>query len=506
MLAQSRATPKLKLTLALEGARRHWWRRTLVDAMLGALLVASVGVAVAWVRGWYSGAVQGLLTSGPDLTWVAAAAGGGLVLWLVLSALRAPTLLDMARRVDRLFGQSERFTTSLEVLAAGGPANAVSAALVSDVGERASRLKLWSAGWARSSGRGLSVSALVGVLVAGLLLSLPMPSRTIFRTDPAGAGARVLNLPAKAEVDTLMGVAELLDVVAEQEENDYLRAVAASLSDLADKLDSRVVTAEEAGRSVQELAEHLRLASQEVGGDFARAVEEAFLSPALQASPNTEGSLANETFDVASASDDAGREKPGQVNRAEVGDDAALTYGSLSSLVEQFDRDPQSMGIRGSDTQDGSALVDCFSEGVFCDNPIPSTPLLTDAPDSPLQNIGGGLPIGAAQRSNDAPGDAAGKGTTELGNGSDAFLDLATQTGGLAALPINERDDGEFVATELVPEEEPLVPSSSAYSITPPAFARGDEAASLYIGIGAGHAEVVRRYFTPGSESSNNHD
>src|SRR5690606_31236396 len=133
----------------------------------------------------------------------------------------APTLLDMARRIDRLERQEERFATGLEVLAAGGPATAVSAALITDLGERVARLHMGSVGWARRWGRTFSIAALLGIIVCGPLLVLPVRTRTF--SEAGSSVTRELTLPVDVEVATLAGVAELLELVAEQEGSEYLR-------------------------------------------------------------------------------------------------------------------------------------------------------------------------------------------------------------------------------------------------------------------------------------------
>src|SRR5690606_12848631 len=189
------------------------------------------------------------------------------------------------------------------VLAAGGPATAVSAALITDLGERVARLHMGSVGWARRWGRTFSIAALLGIIVCGPLLVLPVPTRTF--SEAGSSVTRELTLPVDVEVATLAGVAELLELVAEQEGSEYLRAVAASFAELAERLGANSVTDAEADRTARELAEHLRAASRDAGGDFARVVEEAFSRPALTASPAAEAPTAEEPVEAPRTSDGA---------------------------------------------------------------------------------------------------------------------------------------------------------------------------------------------------------
>lgn len=497
MLAQDQANLGTSLMRALRSARQSWWRRALVDAGLAAILAAAGAVVVAWARAWLFGLADGQLAGASLLTLVAAAAGG-LLLWLVVAAFRSPSLLELARRVDRLLGQSETFSTSYEVLLRGGQANVVTRALLSDVEKRAERLTVGPAGWRRGSAW-LGWSALPVAVVAAVLLVVPVPGRQA----TAGARQALLN-PGNSqdraqEAATLAGAAELLDLVAEQENSDYLRALGASFANLAERVGSGSVTAAESNRLAQELTQHLQAASQEIGGRFAGAVSEAFAGvagePESGANPQAAGSAASPS--VAAGAEAA--TDPALAAASIANSEASSSfYESLNALMDQFEADPTAVGVRPERTSArDSSGGDGFYGGVLNAETDPNAAAPQQAALGRSEGQAGGAPVGAAEHSSDAAGDAAGQGGADLGAGSDSFLGLTTSGGALSALRLNESDDGKFVEMELVPRADDTAASSAVSTGAVPAFSRADESAFTTRGIGAEHADVVSRYFTP---------
>lgn len=497
MLAADRASPGHNLMSALRAARRSWWGRALVDGLLVAVIAGAAATLVVWVRAWWLGEAGGLLGSGAAARASLAAAAGAFVSWLGVASARSPSPLELARRVDVLLGQSERFSTTYEVLASGGPHNVVARALLAEVEERAAALHAAPAGWARRS-RWLVRAASVALPICALLLAVPVPSRAARGAAVAMPAAPAVR-DAAADADTLSRAAELLDLVAQQEDSDYLRAVAASFADLAARVSSHAVSDADASAAAQELAEHLRAAAQDVGGAFASAVEAA-----LAPDPASAGPEPTQLGGAAPSPAPAGAAPSGEPSSAAdaqdtVADPSAAFYTSLGALVDRFEADPSAVGVRPQ----LSAQADADAEASFYGGVLNA---VTDPNAAPPQQPGlgrveggaAGAPVGAAQRSSDAPGDAAGQGAADFGPGSDAFLDLAAAGASVDALPRNQRDDGRFVEMELVPQADAAA-APSATAQEPPAFVRSEEAAFAFRGIGAEHAGVVSRYFTPGS-------
>lgn len=497
MALLDRASPGHNLTRALRSARRSWWVRAVVDGVFVAVLAAAVVAALAWVRAWSLGQAGSVL--GSALRPMLAAAAGGLAAWLAASAARSPSLLELARRVDALLGQSERFSTTYEVIADGGPSNVVARALLDEVERRAAGLDAAPAGWARRS-RGLGRAAAVALVPAALLLAVPVPARRAGLAAGAPPAPPAASSDPAAEAATLDRVAELLDLVAQQEDSDYLRALAASFTDLAERVSSQAVSASEADLAAQELSEHLRAAAREVGGAFASAVEAALArddTPAAPEPARPAGAAPSRAQDGASP---AGEPAAAPGSQASVADPSASFYRSLGALVDQFEADPTAVGVRpqsyANGDYDGGAA---FYGGVLNADTDPGAAAVQQPALGRVEGGAGGAPAGAAQRSSDAPGDAAGAGAAELGAGSDAFLDLPAESASVAALPRSQREDGRFVEMELVPQADDEAAASGAPAGAPPAFARAEEAAFAFRGIGAEHAGAVSRYFTPGS-------
>lgn len=499
MLSQNSTNSGNSVIRALQSARRSWWRRALADAGLFAILVASGAVAAGWLRSWLSGEGVGRLGPQGLLSQVLIAAAGGLLIWLVASAARSPSLLDIARRVDRLLGQSESFSTSYEVLTSGARANVVTRSLLADVEERTARLPVSSTGW-RRGGNKLTWIAAGSAVIAATLLFAPIPARRVPVAARPPVADRLTAQERAEEAATLAGVAQLLDLVAEQEDSDYLRAVGNSFSDLAARVGSGEVGGNESERLAQELTQHLQAASQEVGGRFADAVSEAFAGPAVSPDSGAGSPASAEQVSTSAEGEpvmgDATPQAPVEAAGADLN---SSYYESLNALMDQFEADPAAVGVRPERSSARySSDGDGFYGGVLNAETDPNAVAPQQAALGRSEGQAGGAAVGAAERSSDAAGDAAGQGGAEFGVGSASFLDLAVEGGEMSALQRNESDDGKFVEMELVPRADDAVASSGAAQTMVPAFSRADESAFTTRGIGAEHADVVSRYFTPG--------
>lgn len=491
MVASKQASAGHDLLEALRGVRRSWWRRALRDTLLVATCTACAALVLAWVQAWRLGRSGSFWADTDALVLTAVAAAVAIVTCLVLAFVRSPSLLDMAHRIDELFDQAERFTTTYEVLLDGGPSNVVSRALFGEVQERARALDAAKAGWPRH-GRRLGPITIGAVLVALAVLTVPVPARSGVPNAPsAQAGAHG---DMAADAATLAGMAELLDLLAEQEDSDYLAALAASFDELADSVGSRTISADAAERAADELSRHLIAASREVGGAFAQVVQQAFAElPGMSVA------------DLSPAGSEASRGAGADAGSVAAPDGAAVDgspnpyLSAFEGLLDLFSEDQAAVGLRstrpsyfGPDSPDfhGGALQQWT-------DPNAATPMQ----QAFARTLGppGDAASGAAERSSDAPGDAAGGGAAELGTGTDAFLDLESGLGPVAELPSNERENGAYIEMELVPQVEPDAAAGASLPSPPPAFARADESAFTSLGIGSEHAGAVSRYFTPDS-------
>src|SRR5690606_28495670 len=145
---------------------------------------------------------------------------------------------------------------------------------------------------------------------------------------------------------TLDRFAQLLNLVAEQKDDDYLRAVGASYGDLAGRLRTHDVPLDEIALVLEELAHHTLAASLGAGDEFSAAVQAALSErPSLP----TQQVQAPESVPLGT----------GQANlRGEAVQDAISSYfQALDSLVSQFERDPRSMGVQPEQDEMPQTLV-----------------------------------------------------------------------------------------------------------------------------------------------------
>lgn len=501
----AQALPDTTLRRSLRRARREWWRVAIVRASLLAFAAASLTVAAAWLSAWFADR-PGRLSAEPGdvvaMTFLITFALG-VALGLLVAGIRAPSLLALSRRADRVLDQAQRLSTAYEVQSRGAPSSLIERALLTEVEELATTLAWPSVG--RSSWRRpIPIAIAFAIALAAAALVVPVPNAPNRR-----AGAE---LPATAarpdrraqDAITAQRVAELLQRVAETEESPYLQAVATSFADLADRLASGSIDAAEADRVLQELVGHLEVAARDVGGAFGAALEAALAGqqgvPASEAVPGPASAPA--AGDPARA--DAGADTPGgdpsrSADAASPTNADASMYMALDTLVREYEGEvlgPTQRAIRADPTSE-----DAFYGGVLNADTDPNAPpqeaagMRADAP-------GAGDVAGAAQQSSERAGDAAGDGQADLAGASDAFLGAEADATRSAALPRNENESGRFVEVELVPDT--VLGSARAFErdVAAGPFRRADEAAFVTRTIDATYRDVVSRYFLPGTISS----
>jgi hypothetical protein len=485
----------------LRRARRVWWGVAARRALLVAVAVAALVVPLAWFAALRSGdpgplGLEGLRALARP---AALAFGAALAVALLVAAWRAPSLLALARRADRVLHQAQRLSTSFEVLVRGGPSTLLANALTDDVERRAAALDWTAVGrtaWGRPAPALVAAAFAAALLAAVVPVPAPAPLATTGAPGPTMAPDR-----AARDAATVERFASLLEAVSEQEENAYLSAVAASFGDLAERLEAGSIDAAEASRVLEELVGHLEVAARDVGGAFGEAIEAALAA----AEANGAGAAEAAAGDAASASDGADRgeadedgAEPVAVDPATATADASL-YQALEDLANEFDDDPAGLGLRPPRPD----FVDVDAEDAFYGGvgraetdpdarPAEASGLRAEAP-------GAGDAVGAAEQSSERAGDAAGGGSADLSGDADAFLGLEAETTEAAALPWNERADGRFTEVELVPDA--VLGEARAFERETPdgPFRRTDEAASTARTIGVAYREVVGRYFMPGA-------
>ena len=487
--------PGSRLAASLRRARRVWWAIGFVRSVAIALGVAAAFVGFAWLQAWAAGRGGSLPGASADL-WLAVGGAFAVVLLvaLVVLAVRAPSLVSLARRADRVFDQAQRLSTTYEVLERGSASSLVASALVDDAERRVPGISWARVGrspwpsWAPVS-VGLALTLGVGAV------AVPVPNRVV---RPATVDATASAGPdlAARDADAVRRFAEVLEAVAVNEDSAYLRAVASSFADLADRMDAGEIDAAEASRALEELVGHLEAAAEDVSAEFAEAVRSALGPDASEDAAALDADGDDVTSDPAGAGETGG--DPTASSPPTSNADASA-YMALEDFANEVGRNPGGLGLRAT----RPAPQELDGEGAFYGgvmraetDPDAAAPqasgLRADAP-------GGGDVVGAADRSSERAGDAAGGGSAALGAGSDAFLDLEAEAMATAALPANEREDGRFVGVDLVPEEALAGARSSSVAGSDAPFRRTDESARLARTIGATYREVVGRYFMPGA-------
>jgi len=498
--------PPLRTTAlhqSLRRALRVWWGVAVARAFAASVAAAAAVVPAAWVLALASERPGAVLSAGSLALPAVSVFALVLAVALALAAWRAPNLLTLARRADRVLAQSERLSTAFEVLARGRPASIVASALIDDVEQRVRSLDWAPVGrvpWWRFAPLAFATAGAF-VLAAAVL---PVPDRPNGPVVATTAGPVDADRAAR-DAAAVERFATLLDEVAAQEESAYLRAVATSFAELAERLETGSIDAAEASRVLEELVGHLEAAARGVSGRFGDAIEAALARDA-SAGAGADAALEGAARDGGAAAaaerggEDASAPPPAPPDAARGTSDASM-YMALQDLANEIVNDPGSLGLRSRrpPAGDDPSGADIYGGALQA----ATDPNAAAGPSGQLSDAAGaGDAVGAAERSSDRAGDVAGGGSAALGGGADAFLDLEVEGSAVAALPWNERADGRFVEVELVPDAVLGQARSFEREIPDGPFRRSDEAASTARSVGAAYREVVSRYFMPGTVPS----
>src|SRR5690606_37564625 len=178
MLAQYRALPQSNLHRALRRARRAWWNSAARRTLTVAVTAASFAVVGVWLWSWLAGDAGPVFAS-PSVACMAGQAAltaipGAFLVVAAWHGIRAPSLLELARRADHRQRHMQALSTAWEVMKAGGAHTVVARMLVSDAETRAESLDT-------SSGDNrlgvLRPAAVTGLALAAVAVFVPVPGR-----------------------------------------------------------------------------------------------------------------------------------------------------------------------------------------------------------------------------------------------------------------------------------------------------------------------------------------
>jgi hypothetical protein len=492
------------LQVSLRRARRAWWSLALRRSVLVSVLTATLVVPLAWLHAVLTGS-SGMLFPERASTLVGAAlavfitvlAGG-----IVLTALRAPSLLALARRADHRYAQAQRMSTAYEVLGRSDPATTVVRALLIDVDRRARDVD-WPAVARTPLPRATGMVATLVVVIGLLAVWVPVPEleRSSSVSSAAPTGPAVPRDLERAVLDAAAAgrVAELLAAAPETARSPYVQAVAASFDDLAERLATGMLSEAETEKLLDELFDHLRSAARQAGGGLESLVDAALAPPAsgdgsLSAGPtmpqdagSTPIGLDGEDVDLGDLTD---------ADRTIMG---APSPSPLDRLAASLEAEAAAVAVARAGRPDGidAADLDDFYGGVARAATDPRS-LERSSGMRADEAAGAGDVAGVAQASNERAGDGAGEGRGGIGSGDDSFLfgddPESIET---VALPRNEREEGRRTQLELIPDEVLAAARSSDVTRPDGPFGRSDEADTTTRAIGPAHRQAVSRYFSP---------
>lgn len=387
-----RASPLPALLHEVRRARRRWVARRALASI--AIVVASAAVVRTGVAGFVA---AGWLDATPGVAWNVMAAlivvGAGVA--LVSALRRLPSEHAMARRVDDAFGLESRLVSAYE-LEADPPTHHVAVvmrdALLEELRSVVPRV-------AAEHVVPLHFRPVHAVALVAIATSVVAGSMADTWLSPRGASSGGVDDAAEAPLrearqrdlaTELEALADALEEEADETRDAYTRALAEGARDLARDVknaDTRA-SAQDAEDDVQRLLSHI----EEALGSRMAAASGQGRAQADGGRPDEQEATVGEDVDVPTANL--------ALPAPEGGSSAALeevrsARERLESAQSQRTGDFYASSMRAAESS--------------ADRKFQEAGIVGEAPDGAA-----GAPAGAAERSTDAPGDAAGAGTQDL--------------------------------------------------------------------------------------------
>jgi len=473
-----------ELILLVNRALRRWWLHRIFDASVLATGVAAATVAVFHVSR-LAGAPLGISYG----SLVLAACGFAVVVFIAhigASIARAPTSVEIAAWFDRHHALYERLSTAVEIQRHNHVEHPlVARAVLEDASRNVAAVRVNEVLRYRAPRAWWVTLALTAMAVAGAA----MPSHQLVSQPPGLPVAQQMvsdQLVERAAV-TAERVARYLTDDVRAARDPYLRAVAESLQEFASRVEGGAVRGKEAQREFEALFDHLQRAVEK-NEDLA-----ALLAHALNRAQGT----SDESPPGPTPSPDTGIGHDEGEHAATTARDRTSPSSELERLLDELqvaldgadtstvDRPPNQIGIHvGSDLDYAMAPPEERPQ---------STGLLQDGEAA-------GAPVGAAEESSDAPGDAAGEGAQTVDPDS-AALSLGSSDADEDVLLPNTEDhaDGRRISVDGLPgTSEHAGPRRGGADLDRPLpIHRVDEGGVTRDALEAAHRDVVTRYFLP---------
>lgn len=495
------------LIRALRRARRVWWRGVAERTIVLGLIAAAGATIVTWPLRWVAGA-SGAAWNAANLPWTLAAAGAGFLLatvgLLVVHAIRAPSLLAIARRSDHALGQQQRLSTAFEVLLAHGerPSGIVPRLLLADVERRLSVLDLGRA--VRSPTPRPLLTTLVGMAVtAGIALAVPVPTlpTAVDAATPVAPSTSLQVTPESVDETAALAqsIAESLASETLAERDPFLRAVAEGFADVALQLQEGTIDVAEANEAIADLLSYLGDATQRTGGSLADLVREA-VPEGIDRGRGEDSSATMPSIGGNPTDSEDGREPaPVTDRRTDANSTPEDGRSALERLAEALERRAEERAAAeaagGGEVFGGEDGSNPYGPDVNVVREAQEGGEIGQGPMLRAEVDAAGRAAGAAERSSDAAGDAAGGGSADL-NGPAADFERADAQVDLAPLEAGS-DEGANVEASFAPTE--AEGDDRRVTTDPPdrAFDRARESGTPGQTVGWAHRDVVQRYFLP---------
>jgi len=421
---------------------------------------------------------------GPSaLGWPQALLAGLLALLVgaAIAHFRTPSAKALAREVETRLQLSERLSTALEVSAGPAP-GIVGAALIADADRQAERIEPRQLAPLFPPPLVASLLAVLGLGTAVLLVPA-YDGRTAPQAALVAAGSAEPEIPA-TDAQEIARLAELVRADAEMRRDPFLEAVANSLDDLAQDLQSARADAD-----VNEtLAELL---------DYARAAYGVRQPGWLPQAGAEAGQLRTQL--AAYEREQAAR----AANRSDfVADGESFDPDAFVPLPDEWDPSALDPTRRGPEAL--AERVQAMGQGVATDATLVDSGLRSAAASLPVldesepkrmseQEIVGGTPIGGAQQSGRGASEFAGEGSQPLGpDAGAAGMELAM--GGELALTSGQPGGGNRIRIQMDPQAS-FTPDAGGAVGGAAWEARAEQVAAQRSYVPAESRQLVARYF-----------
>jgi len=486
----------------LRRARFRWFMHQTARSLIVALGVAGVtrlALGVIHAAG-LSGGLAGLwnLTIIVFMAFVLTAS-----IILALALRRSPSLVTLARRVDRNLGLHDRLSTALEVSANSESYDTiVGAAAVKDAERHARGIQVRDAvrfQWPRYS---WLLPILIPAAVAVHVSAAPFtPDRSMAVSSDPNGSAVVAAPDMAALAEALQRIARVIEDDPASEDSDYLRAIAREFDDLSQRARLGTGGPNDVEQRFRELSQHLGRALE---GEPASALHQ--LANALQeygeagGPADAVGAAQEVAGAVATAHEDRNSDElatdrghsPSQSADHRAFEDALRQLSDALGTIEAESEERE----RARQDAEGTPTINVVADGA--DDAHEES---TWRPGDFAQDAGAaGVPIGAAENADDAPGDAAGGGLQREGDGEPPFDGAAMDTSVGDPLLLAENDDefdGPIVQVGPGVHMVSRGAAESPSTLPPLVNMESEDGSVTREAVGAAYRIAVSRYFSP---------